>query len=187
LTYPLARRRRAVVAGLAVAVGVLAVAAAIDRVPRAYARDTPKAVSVFESVADHVPCGARMLANARTAGAWQSWTGRRAITEGMSPFLRPKIMEQILPILDGANRFFRDPAANLSFLESQDIEYIVAVEPGVPFGWGGTGFGTRPGDAERVAALPDVHPVYRDELVSIFRVGNADADADRVQPARCPP
>jgi hypothetical protein len=187
LTYPLARRRRAVLAGLAVAVGVLAVAATIDRVPRAYARDTPKGVSVFESVADHVPCGARMLANARTAGAWQSWTGRRAVTEGMSPFLRPKIMEQILPILDGSNRFFRDPAANQSFLESQDVEYLVVVEPGIPFGWGGTGFGPRQGDADRVAALPDVHPVYRDELVSIFRVGEAGADADSVQPARCPP
>ncbi|HXV58802.1 MAG TPA: hypothetical protein VD704_13130 [Gaiellaceae bacterium] len=187
ITSAWSRRSRKALAGIAVAVGVIAVAAAVERVPRAYAKSAPKAVSVFESVSDTVPCGARMLANARTAGSWQAWTGRRALTEGMSPFLRPRIMEQILPILGGANDFFSDPAANRDFLEEQDVEYLVVVAPDVPVGWGGTGFGPREGDAERVAALPEVEVLHEDELVSIFRVGAPGTDGSVDPPERCPP
>jgi hypothetical protein len=183
---PLTRRAPVAIPVLAVVVALLSVAAALDRTPRD--RSLPNAeagIAVFHRVGDFVPCDARMLANARTAGSWESWTGRRAITEGMSPVLRPAVLERILPILLGANEFFSDPQANRDFLAEQRVQYLIVVEPGVAFGQGGLGRSPAPEDAEKVAALPDVHPVYRDERVSIFSVGSAPAGAQGGQPERC--
>jgi hypothetical protein len=184
---PLLRRGRAVALAVAAAVAVVAVAAAVSRVPGDQTLSRADAgIAVFERVAEKVPCDARMIANARTAGSWQAWTGRRAVTEGMSPFLRPEVMARILPTLIAANDFFKDPQANQSFLEEEDIQYIVVVEPGVWFGWGGTGRNPGDEDAENMAALDGVEPVYRGDNVSIFAVpANLDAVSGTDPPARC--
>jgi hypothetical protein len=183
---PLVRGRAAVATALTVAVGVLAVGAAAARVPTD--RSLPEAaagVKMFRSVAEVVPCDVRMLANARTAGSWQSWTGRRAITEGMSPYLRPRTMERVLPILVGGHEFFADPQANRDFLESQRVEYLVVVEPDVTFGTGGTVQHLTPEGLASIEALPDVELVYQDERVSVFTVGADGADPGGGHPARC--
>jgi hypothetical protein len=186
IAYRLAGRWRALLPAVAVAAGVLAVAAAIVRVPSDRTLGRAEAgKQVMARVADHVPCGARMLANTRTAGTWEAWTGRGAITEGMSPFLRPEVMGRILPILIGANDFFKDPQANRDYLAKERVQYLVTVSPGIWFGWGGTGRDPQADDAEKVAALPGVTQVYRDPRVSIFAVGQNDASADGGQPARC--
>jgi hypothetical protein len=186
IAQPLVRRRAAVASALAVAVGVVAVAAAIDRVPNE--RSLPEAaagVKMFRTVAGIVPCDARMLANARTAGSWQSWTGRRAVTEGMSPYLRPATMERVLPILIGGHEFFADPEANSDFLESQRVDYLVVVEPGVTFGTGGTVQHLTPDRLAAIEALPGVELVHRDDRVSIFTVGGGSAGSGGETPARC--
>jgi hypothetical protein len=186
LARPLAARNRAAVAALALVVAVLGIAAVVDRTPRDRSLSRADAgIAVTERVAEIVPCGTRMLANARTAGFWEATTGRRAVTEGMAPFLRPGVLERILPILVGANEFFDHPQANRDFLARQRIQYLVVVKPNVWFGWGGTGRGPAPRDAEKVASLPEVHPVFRDRRVSIFAVGSTDQAVD-MQPRRCP-
>jgi hypothetical protein len=186
LARPLAARNRAA-AALALVVAVLGIAAVVDRTPRDRSLSRADAgIAVTERVAEVVPCGTRMLANARTAGFWEATTGRRAVTEGMAPFLRPGVLERILPILVGANEFFDHPQANRDFLARQRIQYLVVVKPNVWFGWGGTGRGPAPRDAEKVASLPGVHPVFRDRRVSIFAVGSTDLQAVDSQPRRCP-
>jgi hypothetical protein len=125
-----------------------------------------------------------MLANARTSGFWEAMTGRAAVTEGMAPYLRPAVLRTIMPVLVGAIEFWADPAENRSFLDEQRVDYLVAVAPKVSFGWGGSGRITQRGDADNVAALPDVHEVYRDERVGIFAVGDAPATRGG-QPERC--
>jgi hypothetical protein len=127
-----------------------------------------------------------MVANARTAGFWEATTGRRAVTEGMAPFLRPGVLERILPILVGANEFFDHPEANRDFLARERIRYLVVVKPNVWFGWGGTGRGPAPSDAEKIASLPEAHPVVQDRWVSIFAVGSTDLQVTDRQPRRCP-
>jgi hypothetical protein len=187
VTRPLAARNRATVAALALVAAVLAVAAVIDRTPRDRSLSRADAgIAVAERVAEVVPCDARMLANARTAGFWEATTGRRAVTEGMAPFLRPGVLERILPILVAANEFFDHPQANQDFLARQRIQYLVVVKPDVWFGWGGTGRGPAPRDAEKIQSLPGVHPVFRDRRVSIFAVGSTDLQATDRQPRRCP-
>jgi hypothetical protein len=187
VTRPLAARNRATVAALALVAAVLAVAAVIDRTPRDRSLSRADAgIAVAERVAEVVPCDARMLANARTAGFWEATTGRRAVTEGMAPFLRPGVLERILPILVAANEFFDHPQANQDFLARQRIQYLVVVKPDVWFGWGGTGRGPAPRDAEKIQSLPEAHPVVQDRWVSIFAVGSTDLQVTDRQPRRCP-
>jgi hypothetical protein len=187
IAYRLAGRWRAALPAVAVAAGVLAVGAAIVRVPTDRTLGRAEAgKQVFAKVSDYVPCDARMLANTRTAGTWEAWTGRGAVTEGMSPFLRPEVMARILPILIGANDFFKDPQAHQDYLAKERVQYLVVVSPGIWFGWGGTGRDPQADDAQKVAALPGVTQVYRDPRVAIFAVGQNDGAATGGQPSRCP-
>jgi hypothetical protein len=186
LTRPLARRSWVALPALSLAAGVLAIAAVVDRIPPdrelAGAQD---GLAVIERVSEFVPCDARMVSNARTAGTWEATTGRRAVTEGHAVFLRPQVMGRVLPVLISANEFFDDPIANRDFLDEQGIEYIVVVKPGVQIGTDGA---RRPaeGDADAIAALPGVEAVHRDPLVSIFSVGPSSTASAAPEPRRCP-
>lgn len=181
-----ARRRQRVLAALALAAGALALAAAVERTPRD--QTLPRAeqgLEVIEQVANVVPCGSRMLVNARTAGTWEATTGRLAVTEGHAPYLRPNVIPRVLPVIIGANEFFDDPETHRDFLDRQRIEYLVTVKRGV---WIGSNGERRPRDedAAAVSELPGVHPVLRTPLVSVFAVGPAAPQATGGQPDRCP-
>jgi hypothetical protein len=182
---PLARRQRLARVALPLAAGALAIAAAVAHVPE---RSLPRAetgLSVLERVADVVPCDARMLPNARTAGSWEATIGRQSVIEGMAPYLRPEVMAHVLPLLVDAREFFRRPAANRDLLAREQVDYVVFVQPGP---WMGTAGGLIPadGDLAAVESLPDLRPVYEDDELSVFAVGDeAEAQAAEV-PRRCP-
>jgi hypothetical protein len=186
ISRPWIRGRRTTAAVLAILVGLIGVGAAVNRVPGDRNLGRGKAgLKVIEQVADVVPCGSRMLSNARTAGTWEATTGRRAVTEGMAPFLRPQVMGRVLPVLTGANEFFAHPRANQEFLKEQRVEYLVVVKPAV---WIGTNGGRVPGerDAEHVASVPGVDLVHRDRRVAIFAVGSHNSREEDGQRGRCP-
>jgi hypothetical protein len=185
-TGRVARRGTVAVAALSLLAGALAVGAAIDRIPRDRTLTRAEAgLTVIDRVADVVPCDVRMLVNSRTAGTWEAMTGRRAVTEGMAPFLRPNVMGRVLRVLVGANEFFEDPQANRSFLARERVQYLVIVKPGL---WLGSRGARAPaaGDAEAVAALPDVRQVFRSRRVTIFTIGTTDTASVGGQPRRCP-
>ena len=182
---PLTRRSSIALVVLPLVSGALAIGAAAARIPE---RTLPRAelgLSVFERVAEVVPCGSRMLPNARTAGSWEALTGRRSIVEGMAPYLRPEVMGHVLPLLVGGREFFREPRANREFLTRERVEYVVFVQPGP---WIGTAGGAIPtdGDLTELASLPNLRPVLEDPLVSVFAVGDEAAAAAGGQPRRCP-
>jgi hypothetical protein len=186
IARPFVRRGVVAAATLSLAAGVLAVAAAADRIPRDRTLSRANAgLIVMDRVADVVPCGVRMLVNSRSSGFWEATTGRRAVTEGMAPFLRPDVMAEILPVLVGANEFFDDPEGKREFLVRERVQYLVVVVPGP---WIGSGGGRLPAerDAEAVASLSDVHPVFRDSRVTIFAVGSPGGTGVGGQPRRCP-
>jgi hypothetical protein len=103
----------------------------------------------------------------------------------MAPYLRPEVMGEVLPVLIGANEFFDDPVAEREFLDEQRVEYLVVVAPGP---WIGSPGGRVPkeGDAEAVAAVPNMKSVFEDNRVTIFAVGAAQRGSEARQPARCP-
>ena len=141
--------------------------------------------SVMARVAGVVPCGTRMLPNARTAGSWEAVTGRRSIIEGMAPYLRPEVMAHVLPLLVDSREFFRDPQANRDFLARQEVDYVVFVQPGP---WIGTAGGLIPtdGDLPALRSLPELRPVLEDDQVSVFAVGDEASAEAGPQPPRCP-
>jgi hypothetical protein len=180
------RERRLLTVVLPLLAGAVAIVLAVSRIPADRSLTRAEAgLNVIERVAEVVPCNVRMLVNARSAGTWEANTGRRAVTEGMAPYLRPEVMGQVLPVLIGANEFFDDPEENRDFLERQRVQYLVVVQPGPWIGSRGARF-PEEGDAEAVRALPDVHEVYRDERVAIFAVGSAPSATQPRQPTHCP-
>ena len=113
--------------------------------------DERAGLEVMATVARTVPCDARVLVNVRTAGSFEVLAGRTSIDEGMAPYLRPPVLRRVLPIVLGAHRFFRDPAANRAFIENQHVDVVVAVA-GARVG--------RPADAEaRPARRPGRRPL----------------------------
>jgi hypothetical protein len=151
--------RMAVIAAVAAAVATVAALAWVRQ--DGVTRPAAAGLRVMSRVASVVPCDARMVANARTAGTWQAMTGRRALTEGRAPFLDPPVLARVLTVLDGATNFFDDPQKNEDFLTRERVDYLVVVSPRIWFGWGGGGRNPTSEDADAVAALPGVRPVYR--------------------------
>jgi hypothetical protein len=178
------RGGRIAAVALPVAAGALAIGAALDRVPSD--RSLPRAsigLAVIDSVSEHVPCDVRMLANARTAGTWEATTGRRALTEGMAPYLRPEVMAYVLPLHVGARQFFRAPARNREFLGREGVDYLVIASPSA---WIGTASGYVPRtNVDDVASLPDVRQVFRDSRVAIFVVEGDKPASGVTLPERC--
>jgi hypothetical protein len=179
-------RRRLVVAALSLLAGLAGVVAALDRFPR----DRPPAsaqrgLAAIDRVAESVPCDARILANAFTAGTWEALSGRPAVSEGHAPYLRGDVLHRVLPVVIGASEFFADPVAHRSFLVQHGVEYVVVVQPGVRVG-DGKPRRAHPDDARTIAMLPGLEPIKRDRRVSIFSVPpHGERPVDR-QPERCP-
>ena len=175
------RRRPAALAALALTAAALAAAAAVDRIPERnpYAR---AGVAEIGNAAEALPCDARMLPNARSAGAWEALTGRRSVIEGLAPYLRPEIMARVLPTLIGAREFFHDPRAHRAFLARENIDYIVVLKRKMLVG----SLPPFPTDADAIAALPGVHEVYSSQPVTIFAVGPGQSATKESQPGRCP-
>jgi hypothetical protein len=174
-----------VMAGLAVGVGTVAVVAALARIP--LDRPLSKAddgLQAIAQVAHVVPCGTRMLVNARTAGTWEATTGRLAVTEGHAPYLRPTVINRVVPVIVGANEFFRNPARHLDYLERERVQYVVTVARKVKVGSNGPRE-PRTRDAEAIAALPGLRPVVRTPFVSVFAVGSAPVRNGGGEPDRC--
>lgn len=182
---PLTRRSSLALAVLPLVAGSLAIWAAAARIPERSLPLAENGLAVFDRVSEVVPCGARMLPNARTAGSWEAITGRRSIIEGMAPYLRPEVMAHVLPLLVDAREFFRDPRANRDFLARERVEYVVFVQPGAWIGTAGASIPTD-GDLRALASLPELRPLLEDPRVSVFAVGDEAAAAAGGQPRRCP-
>ena len=182
---PLARRKSRVRAALPLAACAVAIAAAVAHVPDGSLPRAESGLSVVERVAEVVPCDARMLPNARTAGSWQATIARRSIVEGMAPYLRPEVMADVLPLLVDAREFFRRPEAHGDLLSREQVDYVVFVQPGP---WIGTAGGIIPADGDLAAlrALPGLRPVYEDEELSVFAVGDEAETQAASLPRRCP-
>jgi hypothetical protein len=121
------RRRHGLRRAGAVCVAALAVAIAASTPPRAASSRERAGFGVMTTLAKTVPCNARVLVNVRTAGSFEVLARRTSIDEGMAPYLRPSVLRRVVPIVLGAHRFFRDPAANRAFIENQHVDVVLVV------------------------------------------------------------
>jgi hypothetical protein len=182
----LGQGRKAALAAVAVALGIVAVVAAVARIPSTKALPRAQAgLEAIDQVARVVPCGTRMLVNARTAGTWEATTGRLAVTEGHAPYLRPDVIDRVVPVIVGANEFFQNPSGHRDYLERERVQYVVTIDPHVLIGSKGPRQ-PRAEDSAAVAALPNVGQILSDPHVSVFAVDGAARPGAGETPDRCP-
>ena len=126
LRLAVGRSRRARIGGAAALTAAAVALIITEPLPAASAQDRA-GLDVMAAVSSSVPCGARMLVDRRTAGSFEVLARRVSVDEGMAPYLRPAVLREVLPVVLGAHRFFRDPAGNAAFLVEHRIDAVVVV------------------------------------------------------------
>jgi hypothetical protein len=121
-----------------------------------------KTVNVLNWVRAHLPCQARILSNQRTVGVFKVMTGRVAVLEGMTPFLRPRMLQNIIDLLLRARRFFSAPVSKKEFLKRTGVEYVVQVH-GLKIGHGY-------GAIDQPLFAPFLKLVHQGRWVRVYRV-----------------
>jgi hypothetical protein len=158
---------------LIVVAAIAAVAVAWPVRPPVAAAEAGRAQSLYATVRATVPCTARILPDARTAGSFAALTGRRSVIEGMAPYLNPALMKRVLPVLLGAREFFRKPAQNRGYLARERVDFVLLLtDPTVRIGQSG-GRVDQGADFAAVRALPDLRLVRRRRAFELYAVGGA--------------
>jgi hypothetical protein len=141
--------------------------------PPVAAAEAGRAQSLYATVRATVPCTARILPDARTAGSFAALTGRRSVIEGMAPYLNPALMKRVLPVLLGAREFFRKPPQNRGYLARERVDFVLLLtDPTVRIGQSG-GRVDQGADFAAVRALPDLRLVRRRRAFELYAVGGA--------------
>jgi hypothetical protein len=145
----------------------------------------PRAVALvqgFDWIRDHTPCGSRFLPNVHSEGVFEALTGRVAVLEGATPFLRPVILEPIARLLLQARDFFHDPEGHDAFLAAQGVDYVVLLAAGH------VGYREPIGtpDGAAIARLPSLRQVFTNEGMTIYRVTSSRGPGRWPDPAAYP-
>ncbi len=154
--------------GVAAAVFVMLVAAIVlpsGRVPAGSVARSERLIAPIDWIRANVPCDARILANEHTEGVFEALTGRVAILEGMTPYLRPSVLVPALKMLLGANAFFHDAVGEASFLRREGVDYVMVIRAGV-------GYHEPIGkvDAAALDGAPFLRKVFGSEQLDVYRV-----------------
>jgi hypothetical protein len=115
-------------------------------------------------VAEHVPCDARILVNQHSEGFFEAGLGRAALLEGMTPYLRPDVLETTIPLFLDARAFFADPGREL--VDRLDITHVVTIKGG------GIGYQAMiPGtDLDALDRAPFLRLIHATSAVRIYEV-----------------
>jgi hypothetical protein len=124
-----------------------------------------RAPQVFSWIRSNTPCDARILATNRTEGVFQAMSGRVAILEGMSPYLRPRMLDDVIHLLQQARTFFTHPSASKRFLIHERVDYVF-VKGDVEIG----GARIAPPKVPKLTKRRFLRPVYSTEAARIYEV-----------------
>ena len=119
------------VATVALTVVVAAVLLPSARSPAFPAGTNAGLVQAFDWIRGNLPCDARILADQHTEGVFEAMTGRVAILEGATPYLRPDVLPGVIRLLEDAGDFFRDPAGHAALLARERVTAVVIIKEGV--------------------------------------------------------
>jgi len=123
--------RRAVIAGVVVfVVGVSAIVLPSGRKPAGAGSRAPEVLASLDWIRANVPCDAVILANVHAEGAFEALTGRAALLEGVTPYLRPDVLVPVLRLMLDARAFLHDPAAHSGFLRRHGVTHVVVLRAG---------------------------------------------------------
>lgn len=130
---------------------------------------TPKTGSLrYIAAAVTTPCDSRLLVDHGTRGTFQALTGRISVIEGLVPFLRPSVVNEVLVLRADARRFMEDPDRFSAFLTEEEIDFVLA-HPRPPL--------------NRARSLRLVHKV---DGIGVYKVARPTADSRLPQPSESP-
>ena len=166
----LVARKAARIAGALALVLVLAVAALVwpgasDSKEGRGAEEAGTAIEVLNWIRSETQCESVILTNQRTVGVFKAMTGRVALLEGMSPYLRPEMLDRSIDLMLEARSFFKDPSGQGRLLQEKGIDYVVVLDHlrlGHPYGVG------RP--STDFADVPFLELEFQNEGARIYRV-----------------
>ena len=123
------------------------------------------AIEMLNWIRSETECDSMILTNQRTVGVFKAMTGRVALLEGMSPYLRPEMLDRSIDLMLEARRFFNDPLGRGHLLQEKGIDYVVVLDNmrlGHNYGSG------RPSPAFAEAGFLDLE--FQNEGARIYRV-----------------
>jgi hypothetical protein len=138
--------------------------------------------NVFELVSRRVPCDARILPNFRSEGVFEAVTGRRSVMEGMSPYLRPAMLDRVLSLVHRTRTFFHDPNADRAFVAAERVDYVMTIPQEMVIGEDGIPYRRRP-----LPPVPWLHLVGTASGARLYAVAGAPhvEAGDRTLPQTC--
>ena len=92
------------------------------------AEEAGTAIEALNWIRSETPCDSVILTNQRTVGVFKAMTGRVALVEGMSPYLRPEMLDRSIDLMLEARRFFKDPSGKEGWLQEKGIDYVVVLD-----------------------------------------------------------
>ncbi len=139
--------------------------------------------NVFDLVSARVPCDARILPNFRSEGVFEAVTGRRSVMEGMSPYLRPAMLDRVLGLVKKTRTFFHDPNADRAFVKAEHVDYVMVIPQDMVIGEDGIPYRRLP-----LPPVPWLHLVGTASGARLYAVAGAPhvGAAGLGQPSTCP-
>ncbi|CAN5678053.1 hypothetical protein BH20ACT23_BH20ACT23_26000 [soil metagenome] len=113
---------------LVLVVGALVWPGARDMKEGRGAEEAGPAVEVLNWIRSETQCDSVILTNQRTVGVFKAMTGRVALLEGMTPYLRPEMLDYSLDLMLDARAFFKDPSGRGRLLQEKGIDYVVVLD-----------------------------------------------------------
>ena len=125
-----------------------------------------RVTGTLDWISEHTPCDARFVANVQTEGIFEAYLGRVHVLEGMTPYLRPEVLEPVVRRFLDARAFFRDPAGREGFVRDLGADYVVV------FRGGGVGYPAMIGgvNADLLDAAAFLELVHADDVARVYRV-----------------
>ncbi|MCA1726338.1 MAG: hypothetical protein LC722_01385 [Actinobacteria bacterium] len=117
-------------------------------------------------LAENVACDARILANQHSEGFFEAGLGRAGLLEGMTPYLRPDVLETTIPLFLDTRAFFAAPRREL--LDRLGVTHLVTIR--------GAGIGYQAmipkTDLEALDRAPFLRLLHSTPAVHIYQVVN---------------
>jgi hypothetical protein len=124
-------------------------------------------VEFVDWVRANIPCDARLLTNERTVGFIRAMTGRASILEGMGPFLRPDMLDQVVDLTLGARGFYTNPEGSSAYLEQHGVTHVLVLKA-IRLGFPGPVVQTV--DPALLRDVPFLEPMYSSPVFDAYRV-----------------
>lgn len=138
-----------------------------------------QALDEINWINQNLPCNARLLVGQRTGGTFQALTGRASITEGMAPYLRPTMLNDVVETVLETRRFFVRPEPHSDLLEKEDADYVVLVKNDWLFDMNAL---LRPGNPEKLQSADMLVLVHESPVMNVYEV-RLSGDDEQPRPA----